>query len=347
MPDTMKAAVLEAYKKPLVIKNVPYPKPGPGEVTIKILASGLCASDLHLQDGMIPSSHVPYIPGHEMVGEIFELGEGVDRRIGERVLGFIDTTCGVCRLCTSGRANLCMHLKRLGFEMDGSHARYCRLPARNAVPISREIPVEKVAVIPDAVACMYHAIKAKGQVRAGDRVLILGVGGLGIQGIQILKHFGAEVYVTSRQDRKLEIAASFGADVCINTGRQDLYEEIRKATNGEMCDVVLDNIGISGTIEDSLRVLRPAGKVVVIGYAEPEFTAVYQHIMLKEKEIIGCRASNLHELKEAVRLVEQGVIDPYIYRTYPFEEINQALDDLRAGKALGRTVLVFEDERIL
>ena len=116
MPDFMKAAVLEEYQKPLVIREVPYPKPGRGEVTIRILASGLCASDLHLQDGRIPSSHVPYIPGHEMVGEIYELGEGVDRPLGQRVLGFIDITCNTCRLCTSGRANLCLSLKRLGFE---------------------------------------------------------------------------------------------------------------------------------------------------------------------------------------------------------------------------------------
>lgn len=341
MPDFMKAAVLEEYQKPLVIREVPYPKPGRGEVTIRILASGLCASDLHLQDGRIPSSHVPYIPGHEMVGEIYELGEGVDRPLGQRVLGFIDITCNTCRLCTSGRANLCLSLKRLGFELDGSHAQFCRLPAQNAVPICPEVPVEKAAVIPDAVACMYHAIREKGGVRAGDRVLILGVGGLGIQGIQILKYFGAEVYVTSRQDQKLEIARSFGADLCINTGRQDLAEEIRRFTGGEMCDVVLDNIGIANTIEQSLQVLRPAGRVVVIGYADQEFTAVYQHIMLKEKEIVGCRASNLHELKEVIRLVERGVIDPYIYRTYPFEAINQALDDLRNGKSLGRTVLVF------
>ena len=341
MPDFMKAAVLEEYQKPLVIREVPYPKPGRGEVTIRILASGLCASDLHLQDGRIPSSHVPYIPGHEMVGEIYELGEGVDRPLGQRVLGFIDITCNTCRLCTSGRANLCLSLKRLGFELDGSHAQFCRLPAQNAVPICPEVPVEKAAVIPDAVACMYHAIREKGGVRAGDRVLILGVGGLGIQGIQILKYFGAEVSVTSRQDQKLEIARSFGADLCINTGRQDLTEEIRRFTGGEMCDVVLDNIGIASTIEQSLQVLRPAGRVVVIGYADQEFTAVYQHIMLKEKEIVGCRASNLHELKEVIRLVERGVIDPYIYRTYPFEAINQALDDLRNGKSLGRTVLVF------
>lgn len=265
----------------------------------------------------------------------------MDRPLGQRVLGFIDITCNTCRLCTSGRANLCLSLKRLGFELDGSHAQFCRLPAQNAVPICPEVPVEKAAVIPDAVACMYHAIREKGGVRAGDRVLILGVGGLGIQGIQILKYFGAEVFVTSRQDQKLEIARSFGADLCINTGRQDLTEEIRRFTGGEMCDVVLDNIGIASTIEQSLQVLRPAGRVVVIGYADQEFTAVYQHIMLKEKEIVGCRASNLHELKEVIRLVERGVIDPYIYRTYPFEAINQALDDLRNGKSLGRTVLVF------
>ncbi len=342
MPETMKAAVLEEFRKPLVIKEVPYPKPGRGEVVIKILASGLCASDLHLQDGRIPSAHVPYTPGHEMVGEIYELGEGVVLPLGKRVLGFIDTTCGTCRLCTSGHANLCLSLKRFGFELDGSHAEYCKLPAANVVPISDNIPVEQAAVIPDAVSCMYHAIRNKGQVRAGDKVLILGIGGLGLQGVQILKHFGAEVYVTSRQDAKLDVAKQLGADVCINTKTQNLEEEIRKATGGEMCDVILDNIGISDTIELSLNLLRPAGKVIVVGYAEDTFTAVYQHVMLKEKEIIGVRSSNLHDLKKAIKMVEKGIVTPYIYKTYKFDQINEALTELREGGNLGRTVIVMD-----
>lgn len=342
MPETMKAAVLEEFRKPLVIKEVPYPKPARGEVVIKILASGLCASDLHLQDGRIPSAHVPYTPGHEMVGEIYELGEGVSLPLGKRVLGFIDMTCGTCRLCTSGHANLCLSLKRFGFELDGSHAQYCRLPAANLVPISEKVPVEQAAVIPDAVACMYHAIRNKGQVRAGDKVLILGIGGLGLQGVQILKHFGAEIYVTSRQDAKLELAKKLGADFCINTKTQNLEEEIRKATGGVMCDVVLDNIGISDTVDMALSLLRPAGKVIVVGYAENTFTAVYQRVMLKEKEIIGVRSSRLHDLKAVVKMVEKGIVTPYIYKTYKFDQINEALEDLREGRNLGRTVLVMD-----
>jgi propanol-preferring alcohol dehydrogenase len=115
--------------------------------------------------------------------------------------------------------------------------------------VSPALPFEKAALIPDSVSCMYHAIKTQGNVRAGEKVLILGIGGLGIQGVQIAKYFGAEVFCTSRQDEKLKIAEEFGADHKINTKTTDLYREISRLTNGEMCDVVFDNIGIASSIQ--------------------------------------------------------------------------------------------------
>ena len=179
-------------------------------------------------------------------------------------------------------------------------------------------------------------------VRQGDRVLILGVGGLGLQGIQIAKHFGAEVYATSRQDKKLELAKGFGADVVINTSKCDLKEEINRITDGEQCDVIFDNIGIKNSIDDCLKMLRPGGKIIVVGYSDPEFEANYQQVVIKEKEIIGIRGSSRQNLVEGIKMVEKGIIKPYIYKTYKLEEINEALDQLRHGGSLGRTVVVFD-----
>ena len=226
--------------------------------------------------------------------------------------------------------------------MNGSHEEYAVVPKDNLFPIDESIPFEQAAVIPDAVACMYHAIKDKGQVTAGDRVLILGVGGLGLQGIQIAKHFGAEVYATSRQDKKLELAKGFGADVVINTSKCDLKEEINRITDGEQCDVIFDNIGIKNSIDDCLKMLRPGGKIIVVGYSDPEFEANYQQVVIKEKEIIGIRGSSRQNLVEVIKMVEKGIIKPYIYKTYKLEEINEALDQLRHGGSLGRTVVVFD-----
>ena len=113
---------------------------------------------------------------------------------------------------------------------------------------------------------MYHAFKTQGNVRAGDKVCIMGIGGLGLQGLQIGKLFGAEVYCTSRQEKKLKIAKKFGADGLINTKVSDLNEEIAMITDGEMCDVVFDNIGIESSIEQGLCICRPGGKVIIVGY---------------------------------------------------------------------------------
>lgn len=278
-----------------------------------------------------------------MAGIVWELGENVTGlEKGQHVVAAIDVICGKCRFCRTGQTHLCRSLKRIGFELNGSHEEYAVVPKDNLFPIDESIPFEQAAVIPDAVVCMYHAIKDKGQVTAGDKVLILGVGGLGLQGIQIAKHFGAEVYATSRQDKKLELAKEFGANVVINTSKCDLKEEINKITDGEQCDVIFDNIGIKSSIEDSLKMLRPGGKIIAVGYSDPEFEANYQEVVIKEKEIIGIRGSSRQNLVEAIKMVEKGIVKPYIYKTYKLEEINEALDQLRHGGSLGRTVVVFD-----
>lgn len=339
--EYMKAAMLREFNSPLSIEDIPVPVPKNNEVLVKIMASGLCGSDLHIQEGKVKSVNLPYIPGHEMAGEVVELGKGCTRfSLGDHVVAAIDITCGHCRFCRIGRANLCRELKRIGFEVNGSHAQYAAVPERILFKVSKDMPWEKAAVIPDAVSCMLHSIKGQGKVRAGDRVCFLGIGGLGLQGLQIAKHFGAEVICTSRQDKKLEIARKFGSDHCINTKTTDLFKTVKELSDGEMCDVVFDNIGISSSIEQSLSIVRPGGKVIVVGYIDEKFTANYQDIMINEKEIIGIRASNQQDLVEAIKLVEKGFVDPYVFDVVPLTQINEAMDRLRSGGALGRTILL-------
>lgn len=340
----MKAAVLRNFHQNLSIEEVEMPEPGYGEVLVKVRASGLCASDLHIIDGILPTVKLNYIPGHEMAGEVFKLGAGVsDWEIGQRVVASIDITCGHCKACLRGHSNRCRELKRIGFELNGSHEEYAVVPEGNLFSISDKIPFEQAAVIPDAVACMYHAIKNIGEITAGDKVLFLGVGGLGLQGVQIAKAFGAEVYATSRQDKKLELAAQFGADAVINTAGQDLSEEIKRITGGELCDVIFDNIGIQNSVDECLRLVRPGGKIIVVGYNDQEFTANYQELVIKEKEILGIRGSTKQDLVEAIQMIEKGIVTPYIYKTYTLDEINIALARLRNGETLGRTVVTFDE----
>ena len=162
MKETMRAAVLRGYHEPLQIEEKPIPVPGPGEVLVKVRASGLCVSDIHIQDGKIGTVHLPYTPGHEMAGVIVAVGKGVDpARIGEHISAAIDIVCGECEFCRIGRTNLCRSLVRIGFERDGSHEEYCVIPAKNAFTVDPTIPFEEITGIPDAVGCMYNGLKTR------------------------------------------------------------------------------------------------------------------------------------------------------------------------------------------
>ncbi len=342
--ETMKAAVLRQFKQSLTIEEKPIPYPSSGEVLVKVCASGLCVSDLHIQDGIIDTVKLPYVPGHEMAGIIVQIGESVTQvNVGDHVVSAIDITCGICKYCLSGRTNLCEKLVRVGFERDGSHEEYCVIPAANAFKVADSVPFDQMTSITDAVGCMYNAIKNRAKVQPGNKVLILGTGGLGMNAIQIAKIFGAEVYATSRQDEKLKISMDMGADATINTKEQNLHEEIVRLTNGEMCDVVIDNIGIKDSINNSLKLVCPGGRVIVAGYNDPYFEAEFQDIMKFEKEILGIRGMTKQDLIEVIHFVEIGKIIPFIHKTIPFEDINEGLDMLRTGEAKGRVVLIMED----
>lgn len=340
---TMKAVVLKEFGKPFVVEELSIPEPGSGEVLIKVMASGICLTDIHIQDGILKTINPPYTPGHELAGIVVGLGEGVDCvSLGQHMCGWIDVVCHTCKLCKMGRENLCLNRVRIGFERDGSHAEYVVIPAENVIPISEEIPWPNAAIIPDAVACMYNAIKVQGRVKKGDKILLAGMGALGIQGIQIAKSLGATVYASGRTEAKLELAKEFGADATINTRENRLEEEIVRLTGGDLCDVIVDLIGTSTSIDEELRCLRPGGKIIAAAYSSDTFTVNYQEIVIKEKEIIGIRGATPRALRKAVELVEKKVIDPYVCKLWTIEEVNEAMEALRGYKNLARTAFTFE-----
>lgn len=344
---TMKAAVLRAFHQPLSVEEVPRPKPGPGEALVRVMASGLCLTDAHIQEGLIKSVKLPYIPGHEMAGVIEELGPGVTDpalAVGTHVVCGIDIVCGTCLLCRLGREHLCTNRVRVGFERDGSYAQYAAVPARNLVPISGEVPFEQAAVIPDAVACMYHAVKDQGRVKEGDRVLIFGVGGLGLQGVQIAGHLGASVYAVSRTQAKLDQAMALGAKAAINTREQDPVTAISGLTGGEMCDAAFDLVGTRDSVNLLLQCVRPGGKVIAMAYAADSFQINCQETVIKEKEVLGLRGSSRQNLEECVRLVEQKVLVPIVSDVFPLEKVNEALQFLKDGRSIGRSAIVFEHQ---
>src|SRR5512144_2069751 len=169
MQDTMRAVVIARYGGSLEAARRPVPRPRAGEVLVRVRASGLCSTDLHLLSGRQPLGELPRIVGHELAGDVVELGDGVgDWKVGARVTAAIDVTCGRCRHCLSGQTQRCRTMARIGFERDGGHADYVAVPAANLVALDAQIPYEAAAILPDAVACMYHSLVHQGGIGMGQ-----------------------------------------------------------------------------------------------------------------------------------------------------------------------------------
>ena len=226
-------------------------------------------------------------------------------------------------------------MKRIGFERDGGHADYVALPAANLVALDAEIPYEAAAILPDAVACMYHTLIHQGGVGIGQRVLILGVGGLGIHGVQIARAAGAEVLATSRQPQRVALAERYGA-VGVNTAQESLGAAVARFTDGEGVDVVVDNIGNRASVREGLAVLRPGGRFLVVAYLDETFEVPSMRLFKTEQQIIGCRGSTKQDLIDVVRLVRSGRVTPVLGASYPLDRIGDAVARLESGDLAGR-----------
>jgi propanol-preferring alcohol dehydrogenase len=332
----MLAVVIANYGGSLQVARRPIPRPGFGEVLIRVRASGLCSTDLHLLSGRQPLGTLPRIVGHELAGDVIELGEGVNHwHVGDRITAAIDVTCGNCRYCLAGETQLCRAMKRIGFERDGGHAEYVAVPAANLVAVPAEISYEAAAILPDAIACMYHSLIHQGGVGIGQRILILGVGGLGIHGVQIARSAGAAVMATSRQAQRISLAEHYGA-IGVNTDKEPLEAAVSRFTNGDGVDVVVDNIGTRASLRQGLSVLRPGGKLLVVAYQDETFEIPSLPLFKTELQIIGCRGSTKQDLIDVVRLVHSGQITPVLGASYALEQIGEAAARLESGDIVGR-----------
>ena len=338
----MKAAVLDRYDAPLVIREVDVPKVGPGEVLIRVRACGLCGTDLKIASGKIPRVPLPHIPGHEIAGEVFAIGPGVQGiKAGDRVAVHFYLTCGKCRYCQTNQDSLCENLRgQLGFQINGGLAEFVVAPAVNAVPLGDRVSFAQGAILADAVATPYQALRRRAGVQPGEVVIVTGAGGLGLHAIQIAKALGAKVLAVDKVESHLKKAAEMGADILLRSDQDSILEVIRQATGGAGADVVIDLVGQAETLERDLEWLRSAGKLLVVGYSPNHTFAVSSMGMVSRGlQIIGCRASTRQDLAEVIAWVEEGKILPMVEDILPLSKVNEAYERLRAGKVIGRIVL--------
>ncbi len=337
--EKMRALVVARYGGRLELAERPVPRPGPDEVLVRVRASGLCATDMHLVSGRMPLGELPRILGHETAGEIVERGPGVGGwAVGERVVVAIDVVCGRCRHCRGGQTQRCTAMRRIGFERDGGHAEYVAVPATNLIRLPDGLGYEEAAILPDAVACMYHSLIRQGQVRPGQTVLILGAGGLGIHGVQVARWAGASVIATSRRAERLRLAEQHGA-IPVNPAIQPLADVVMEQTRGEGVDIVVDNVGTRASVRDALSLLCPGGKLLVVAYLDETFDVPAISLFKPEREIIGCRGASRQDLVDVVQLTAAGRFAPVIGARYSLDEAGAATERLARGDIVGRIIL--------
>jgi alcohol dehydrogenase, propanol-preferring len=337
----MRALVLEEFGGPFVTKDVAVPSIGAREALIRVRHVGVCGTDVKIRAGRMGLDVLPLIMGHEVAGEVADVGREVRGfSAGDRVIVNFYVTCGRCQFCRVGRDTLCEDVRQHGFSMDGGFAEYLRTPAVNLCKVPDHVPLERACILGDAVATSYHAVTKRAGVRPGTTVALIGVGGVGLHALQMARLAGAWVIAVDVNEARLDLAKKLGADAVVDARHGPFHEAVRRLTDGEGVDVVLEFVANADTLPSAYSSLKRAGRLVFVGYTPELSLSVMPHALVRnEFEIVGSRANTKQELQETVDLVARGRIQPIIDTVIPLAEVERAFDALRQGRCLGRNVL--------
>ena len=316
-------------------------EPGAGEVLVRVAASGICHTELHFKSGLLDLGVAPVTMGHEVVGRIEAIGEGVSAdRVDERVIVYYYLGCLECAYCRVGNEHLCPNLRaEYGFISDGGYAEYVTVPARNAVLLPTTIPDVEAAPIGCSVTTAVHAAKLA-EPRVGEWVVIYGVGGVGFGLVQLTRAMGARTIAVGRSAAKLDKALELGAEVAVNAAEENAAESIRGITEDAGADVVFECVGTKESMQKASAALGRRGRLVFVGYSPDSFTVHPIQLVIFEQKVVGSVGATLNELHEAVNLAECGVVRTVIDRTLPLERFESGLNALERGELVGRAVLV-------
>lgn len=336
---TMKAAVVTAFNQPLEIKQVEIPKVTTVKVLVKMIATGVCHTDLHAMHGDWPvKPTVPFIPGHEGVGEVVEIGEGIHHlKVGDKVgVPWLYSACGHCDHCYAGWETLCKEQQNSGYSVNGSFAEYCLADGEYVGVIPEGVDLLEIAPILCAGVTVYKGLKMT-EAKTGDWLAISGIGGLGHVAVQYAKTMGFNVVAIDIDDSKLELAQKLGADVGINALKQDVKEAVMAAT-GDGCHGVLVTAVSPKAFEQAVQIIRRGGTMVLNGLPPGKFDLSIFDMVLEGITVRGSIVGTRLDLKEALEIAARGKVKAHI-SVEPLENINDIFDRMEAGKIDGRIVI--------
>lgn len=358
----MKAAICYEYGKPLVVEEIDIDPPKKGEVKVRIAATAICHSDIHLIKGEFPGMQLPLVPGHESSGYVAEVGEGVTSvKPGDPVCIMLLSPCGKCHYCITGRPHLCttrypldterrMHNKRgqsIGTCMKGAgNAEYAVVDQTQLVPIPKDIPMDSASLLSCGFTTGFGAVVSRAQVKPYSSVVVVGVGGVGISSVQGAVISGAfPIIAVDVVDSKLKTSRSFGATHTVNSRSEDPIKAIQQITSGRGADYVFMTVGSAEALNQSLAMIGQRGTVVVVGVVNEPVPLLPAEFTIFEKALIGSKGGSINpvaDLPEIIALYKAGRIklDEMITGRYPLERINEAIRSVQKGEAL-RNVIVF------
>ena len=338
----MKAVRIHQFGGPevLIYEDAPDPQLRKDQVLVRVKACVLNHLDVWVRKGL-PGVKLPHILGSDIAGEVVEAGEYVSGfKAGQRVLVAPMHFCGHCAKCVGGLQNQCREFTVLGNGVDGGNCELIAVPAANVIPIPDTLDFNQAASVPLVFLTAWHMLVGRAQVRAGQTVLVLGASsGVGIAAIQIAKLFHCRVITTAGDESKLEKARSLGADYGINHYKQKISDEVRKITNKEGVDIVVEHVG-AATWDESVKSLKSGGALVTCGATTgPQVGIDLRHLFARQLTLLGSYMGTMGELHEVLGHVFAGRLKPVVDRAFSLSEIRAAHEHLEKSQMFGKIVV--------
>ncbi|CBV42702.1 alcohol dehydrogenase AdhP [Halomonas elongata] len=338
MDSTMKSAVVRTFREPLVIEEVPVPRPGPGEILVKVAASGVCHTDLHAARGDWPvKPEPPFIPGHEGVGHVVAVGRGVQHvKEGDRVgVPWLYSTCGHCEHCLGGWETLCESQQNTGYSVNGGFAEYTLAQADYVGKLPDNVGFVEIAPVLCAGVTVYKGLKMT-DTRPGQWVVISGIGGLGHMAVQYARAMGLNVAAVDVDDAKLALAERLGATITVNAMQTDPARYLKQTIGGAHGALVT---AVSPkAFEQALGMIRRGGTVALNGLPPGDFPLPIFDMVLNGITVRGSIVGTRLDLQEALDFAGEGKVQATV-KTEKLENINTVFDQMTQGHIEGRIVL--------
>jgi NADPH:quinone reductase-like Zn-dependent oxidoreductase len=338
----MKAVRVHEFGGPEVLRyeDVPDAKPRKDQVLVRVKACAMNHLDLWVRKGL-PGVKLPHIPGSDVAGEVVEVGEYVTGFTpGQRVLLAPMHFCNHCAKCVAGLQNQCPEFTVRGFGVEGGNCEFVAAPAVSVIPIPESFDFNQAASVPLVFLTAWHMLVGRGGLKPGQTVLVLGASsGVGIAAIQVAKLFHARVITTAGNDTKLEKARDLGADHGINHYQQKISDEVKKLTNKEGVDIVIEHVG-EATWEQSMKCLKPAGTLVTCGATTgPNASFDLRFLYSRQLSLLGSYMGTMGELYEVLGHIFAGRLKPVVDRSFALQDIRAAHEYMEKSQMFGKVVL--------